>query len=211
MRSGSSGTRILHGEFSGEGQPVAITLPLNFEGRVGEVAIQGPRGMPLSEEAQKQICGFLGPFLVGSISVQVRAFQWIESVYAKLKANQRDWVGIYWLESFIDPQRIDSKDLVVGPFIGPWTPHTRIGLDAGLCGLAVRENRTVNVDDVRADARFLACSTSTRSEIVIPIRNTKGQIVGELDIDSNEVGAFDKATEAKLHAAVEQFGLSLNL
>jgi L-methionine (R)-S-oxide reductase len=94
-----------------------------------------------------------------------------------------DWVGFYMLD------RTDPNILVLGPFVGPATPHTRIPLNQGICGAAVTQGNTIVVDDVNSDSRYLACSIETKSEIVAPIR-VKDTIVGELDIDSHELGRF---------------------
>jgi len=67
------------------------------------------------------------------------------------------WVGIYLL---------DGNELVLGPFVGKPSPHTRIPLGRGICGAAAAEKATIIVDDVNADPRYLACSLETRSEIV---------------------------------------------
>jgi L-methionine (R)-S-oxide reductase len=136
--------------------------------------------------------------------IQKMAREWVQSVYDSLKEGQRDWVGVYWKESFLYPEKSQSTDLIVGPYIGPETPHVRIPESEGLCGLAVREERTVNVADVTADERFLACSTTTKSEIIIPIRDLKGEIVGELDIDSNFFDSFDAATQSHLEALAQK-------
>jgi L-methionine (R)-S-oxide reductase len=94
-----------------------------------------------------------------------------------------NWVGFYM---------IDEKDknmLELGPFKGSMTPHTRIPLNQGICGAAVSLGKTVVVDDVNADSRYLACSTETKSEIVVPIF-VRGEVKGELDIDSHFPAAF---------------------
>src|SRR3954454_20637221 len=70
------------------------------------------------------------------------------------------WVGIYLLE---------GDELVLGPFVGKPSPHTRIPIGRGICGAAAQERQTIVVDDVNADARYLACSLETKSEIVVPI------------------------------------------
>ena len=70
------------------------------------------------------------------------------------------WVGIYLL---------DGDELVLGPFVGKPSPHTRIPLGRGICGAAATEKATIIVDDVNADPRYLACSLETKSEIVVPI------------------------------------------
>jgi GAF domain-containing protein len=85
---------------------------------------------------------------------------------------------------------MDGDELVLGPFVGKPSPHTRIKLDSGICGAAAREQRTVVVNDVNADPRYLACSLETKSEIVVPIWKG-GNIVGEIDIDSNVPSAFN--------------------
>jgi L-methionine (R)-S-oxide reductase len=95
-----------------------------------------------------------------------------------------NWVGFYLLEPGADPPM-----LVLGAFEGAVTPHTRIPLDQGICGAAASCGRTVVVDDVRKDPRYLACSLETKSEIVVPIF-AKGKVVGELDIDSHFSAAF---------------------
>lgn len=92
-----------------------------------------------------------------------------------------DWVGIYNLES--------TDELVLGPFLGKPSPHTRIKVGDGICGAAVREENTIIVDDVNSDPRYLACSIETKSEIVVPIFKA-GKVVGELDIDSHTPAAF---------------------
>ncbi|HXW05750.1 MAG TPA: GAF domain-containing protein [Vicinamibacterales bacterium] len=90
------------------------------------------------------------------------------------------WVGIYLLF---------SNELVLGPYVGKPSPHTRIPLGRGICGAAASEKATIVVDDVTADPRYLACSVDTRSEIVVPIMH-EGEVLGELDVDSDRPAAF---------------------
>lgn len=98
-----------------------------------------------------------------------------------------NWVGFYMVEKSAMPG-VDPV-LVLGPYVGAPTTHTRIHLNEGICGAAVTTGNTVVVDDVNSDPRYLACSIETKSEIVVPIR-LRGEIVGELDIDSHEPAAF---------------------
>jgi L-methionine (R)-S-oxide reductase len=98
-----------------------------------------------------------------------------------------NWVGFYMIEKSVKPG-VDPV-LVLGPYVGAPTSHTRIPLDQGICGAAVTTGDTVVVDDVQSDPRYLACSIETKSEIVVPVR-VHGDIVGELDIDSHESAAF---------------------
>jgi L-methionine (R)-S-oxide reductase len=108
-----------------------------------------------------------------------------------------DWVGIYWLK---------GDNLVLGPWSGPEeTEHKKIPVSEGICGAAVREKQTIIVADVQSDPRFLACFTTTRSEIVVPIR-AKNKIIGEIDIDGNEKGLFNKDDQALLEALANHIG-----
>jgi GAF domain-containing protein len=95
-----------------------------------------------------------------------------------------NWVGFYMLEPGAEPPM-----LVLGAFEGAMTPHTRIPLHQGICGAAASSGKTVVVDDVSKDGRYLACSLETRSEIVVPVF-AHGRVVGELDIDSHFPAAF---------------------
>lgn len=97
-----------------------------------------------------------------------------------------DWVGFYMIEK---GRLGEDPMLVLGPYVGAVTSHTRIPLNQGICGAAVSSGETVVVDDVNADPRYLACSLETRSEIVAPVF-VKGSVVGELDIDSHTAAAF---------------------
>jgi GAF domain-containing protein len=100
------------------------------------------------------------------------------------------WVGIYLLE---------GDELVLGPFLGKPSPHTRIPLGRGICGAAATEQATIVVDDVHADPRYLACSLETKSEIVVPIMHG-GEVFGEIDIDSDRYAAFGESDRARLEA-----------
>ena len=101
-----------------------------------------------------------------------------------------NWVGIYLLE---------GNTLVLGPYVGKPTPHTRIPLNQGICGAAASSGKTVIVDDVNSDPRYLVCSLETRSEIVIPISHD-GKILGEIDIDSDTPAAFTEEDRKVLEA-----------
>src|SRR3954467_6839907 len=116
----------------------------------------------------------------------------IERVVAILKRERPHytWVGIYVLE---------GDELVLGPFVGKPSPHTRIPIGRGICGAAARERQTIIVDDVNADSRYLACSLETRSEIVVPIISGE-RVLGEIDIDSDRSAAFGPADKRLLES-----------
>lgn len=101
------------------------------------------------------------------------------------------WVGIYWVE---------GRELVLGPWAGPdATEHTRIPIGRGVCGAAAASGRTEIVPDVRKDPRYLACFATTRSEIVVPIKEG-ASVVGEIDIDGTDLGAFGPTDQEFLEA-----------
>lgn len=98
----------------------------------------------------------------------------------KAQVPRYTWVGIYLLQ---------GNALVLGPYRGKPSPHTRIPLGRGICGAAATERVTIVVDDVNADSRYLACSIETQSEIVVPIMRGDA-VLGEIDIDSDTRAAF---------------------
>ncbi len=116
----------------------------------------------------------------------VNADELMKGITALLSAEmlKYNWVGFYMLEPGSNP-----PVLVLGHFQGAMTPHTRIPLNQGICGAAASSGRTVVVDDVHGDPRYLACSIETKSEIVVPVF-VRGNVVGELDIDSHFPAAF---------------------
>lgn len=130
--------------------------------------------------------------------------QWLEKT-KNLKPEVCDWIGIYFKESYL--HKINSTDLVLGPFIGEPTTHTRISIDRGFCGMALREERTINIADVTKDSTHIACSLKTRSELVVPIANRAGKYVAELDIDCNTLNAFSPEIEKIFQEAVKSFPL----
>jgi L-methionine (R)-S-oxide reductase len=94
------------------------------------------------------------------------------------------WVGFYLVE---------EEQLVLGPFQGP-VACTRINKGKGVCGKAWEKGETIIVDDVDQFPGHIACSSLSRSEIVIPIYNN-GAIVAVLDVDSDQLASFDKTDE----------------
>ena len=125
----------------------------------------------------------------------------MERVVAILKTEMPlyTWVGIYLL---------DGDELVLGPFLGKPSPHTRIPLGRGICGAAATEKQTIIVDDVNADPRYLACSLETKSEIVVPIMSGT-RVLGEIDIDSDRPAAFAPSDRTLLEAAASLLATKL--
>jgi L-methionine (R)-S-oxide reductase len=105
-----------------------------------------------------------------------------------------DWTGVYELFS--------DDVLRLGPFVGAPTDHVFIGVGNGVCGTAVAERRNMNIPDVREITNYLACSVSTRSELVVLIRS--GDVIyGQIDIDSHQVGAFSDTSVAKVERVAD--------
>lgn len=121
---------------------------------------------------------------------QLLDFQSVVVGYLHEHVPHYTWVGFYMREGVM---------LALGPFRGKPTPHVMIPVSQGICGAAVRENQTLVIDDVHSDPRYLACSIETRSEIVIPLRKD-GEVVGELDLDSDQTAAFTAADRTFLEA-----------
>ncbi len=101
-----------------------------------------------------------------------------------------NWTGFYMMK---------GNRLEVGPYIGPVTEHVKIPLNSGICGAAATRKKTIIVDDVNADPRFLACSLTTRSEIVVPLMDGD-TCLGEIDIDSDKPSNFTKEDKQMLEA-----------
>ena len=102
-----------------------------------------------------------------------------------LNANIKyyNWVGFY----LTDPQT--ERELVLGPYVGTPTEHTRIPFGRGICGQAAQQAKTYIVQDVSLETNYLSCSPDVRAEIVLPVFKN-GNIVGELDIDSHQLAPF---------------------
>jgi len=116
----------------------------------------------------------------------------LEMTVSTLESDMPDytWVGIYVLV---------GNELVLGPYRGKPSPHTHIPVGRGICGAAAAEKTTIIVDDVNADPRYLACSLDTQSEIVVPIMRG-GEVLGEIDVDSDRLAAFGDADRRMLEA-----------
>jgi putative methionine-R-sulfoxide reductase with GAF domain len=118
------------------------------------------------------------------------------------KKTRYNWVGFYLL----DPA--DPGFLLVGPFVGSFTPNARIPLSKGLCGAAARSGLTIVVDDVSKDPRYLAGSAMVISEIVVPI-SVNNKFAAELDVESYFPGTFTKSEQDFVEACARLVGKHL--
>ena len=105
--------------------------------------------------------------------------------------------GFWWTGFYL----VDGKQLVLGPFQGPLA-CTRIPYGKGVCGTAWAEKRTLVVPDVEQFPGHIACSSESRSEIVVPILKD-GEVWAELDIDSKKINTFDDIDKQWLEKIVE--------
>ena len=106
------------------------------------------------------------------------------------------WVGVYWVQ---------NEELVLGPFQGP-IACTRIQKGKGVCGTAWEKDETLIVANVDEFPGHIACSSDSKSEIVLPIKNPSGKIVGVLDVDSDKLAAFNGVDQAGLEPIAALIG-----
>ena len=100
-----------------------------------------------------------------------------------------NWVGFY--------RNIDDQVLKIGPYQGSYG-CLRISFSKGVCGKCAREKTLQNVPDVSKMPDHIACSASTKSELVVPILALNGDLIAVLDIDSDTIAAFDATDETHL-------------
>lgn len=105
---------------------------------------------------------------------------------ANVAAALKETFGFFWVGFY----RVVGDELVLGPFQGP-VACTRIRKGRGVCGTAWQEARTLVVPDVDVFPGHIACSSLSRSEIVVPLMDGAGEVWGVLDIDSSELNTFD--------------------
>ncbi len=128
---------------------------------------------------------------------------WVANL-ANLTAAIRQTFGFFWIGFY----RVDGEELVLGPFQGPLA-CTRIPHGAGVCGAAWATNTTQLVANVDEFPGHIACSSESKSEIVVPIRDSKGNVSFILDIDSDELNSFDSTDKEYLEEIAKIISQSL--
>jgi GAF domain-containing protein len=116
---------------------------------------------------------------------------------ANIAAALKEQFGWFWVGFYM----VKKDELVVGPFQGP-VACTRIRKGKGVCGSSWQEARTLIVPDVEAFPGHIACSSLSRSEIVVPIFH-EGEVIGVLDVDSADLDAFDEEDQRWLEELVK--------
>lgn len=140
---------------------------------------------------EEQYRGLL-PQLAGLLEGETDLTANLANVCAALK-EQFGWL---WVGFYLVKQE-QTRELVLGPFQGP-VACTRIQYGKGVCGAAWKEERTLIVPDVETFPGHIACSSRSRSEIVIPLLRD-GQVWGVLDVDSEHLNEFDEVDEKYLN------------
>ena len=120
---------------------------------------------------------------------------------ANVSAALKEQFNFFWVGFYL----VKDDELVLGPFQGP-VACTRIALGKGVCGSAWQQKKTLIVPDVDVFPGHIACSSASKSEIVIPIIR-QGEVVAVLDVDSDELDQFDSVDEKYLTeiTAIPQF------
>ena len=136
----------------------------------------------ISNGTKEERYAALLPQLKGLLSGETDEVANLANVAAALKET----FGFFWVGFY----RVVGDELVLGPFQGP-VACTRIRKGRGVCGTAWQEARTLVVPDVDAFPGHIACSSLSRSEIVVPLMDDAGEVWGVLDIDSSELNTFD--------------------
>lgn len=178
--------------------------PIQYEGKtVGSLKMD--EGFRIDTVHLDELAKRVAPVLASGedkIDYQLEVLDWVAEA-REIVGAAGEWVGVYYKASYILGEK--STDLVLGPYLGRSTEHFRIPLNNGFCGMALREEKTVNIDDVSKHEAHIACSVTTRSEIIIPLKDKNGEFVAELDIDSDKLSSFDNDLQKKLEEFAETF------
>ena len=143
---------------------------------------------------------------------KVEKYQLLQQQIKALSAGETDQVAVmanvaaaihlemgFWWTGFY---RVQNGELVLGPFQGP-VACMHIGYGKGVCGTSWKQGETIVVPDVELFPGHIACSSESRSEIVVPVYNEAGEITAVLDIDSKELATFDDVDKEWLEEIVK--------
>jgi GAF domain-containing protein len=145
---------------------------------------------------------------------KVEKYQLLQQQIKALSAGETDQVAVmanvaaaihlemgFWWTGFY---RVQNGELVLGPFQGP-VACMHIGYGKGVCGTSWKQGETIVVPDVEQFPGHTACSSESRSEIVVPVRSAEGEIIAVLDIDSKDLATFDEVDKQWLEEIVKVF------
>lgn len=155
----------------------------------------------ISGTTRKEIYESVLPQIISITSEEKDLIANLANITAILKeAFDFFWIGFYLVK---------QNELVLGPFQGPLA-CTRISLGKGVCGSAWKENKTLIVPDVEAFPGHIACSSLSKSEIVIPI-TVNQQVVAVLDVDSKQLADFNEIDQLYLEKLCQQISAFFSL
>ena len=139
--------------------------------------------------------------LVEQIKALIKGERDVVAVMANVVAAIHEAMGFWWTGFYrVMPKAgSDVKELVLGPFQGP-VACMHIPFGRGVCGTAWERRATIVVPDVEQFPGHIACSSLSRSEIVVPVLSQTGDVVAVLDIDSKELSTFDDTDRQHLEA-----------
>lgn len=131
----------------------------------------------------------------------------LSNIIAALKYGMNFfWIGVYFVKDSVSSlngsKDNEKKELVLGPFQGP-VACTRISFGKGVCGKSWELKKTIIVEDVDKFPGHIACNSLSRSEIVLPAFNKNGDVTLVLDVDSDQLGAFDETDKEYLEQVME--------
>ena len=121
------------------------------------------------------------------------------AVMANLCAAIHETMGFFWTGFY----RVVNDELVLGPFQGP-VACMHIGFGRGVCGTAWEQRKSIVVPDVELFPGHIACSSLSRSEIVVPVLSADGEVKAVLDIDSKDLNTFDDTDRRYLEAICQE-------
>ena len=124
----------------------------------------------------------------------------VVAVMANVAAAIHETMGFFWTGFY----RVVGDELVLGPFQGP-VACMHIAFGRGVCGTAWQRQETIVVPDVEQFSGHIACSSLSRSEIVVPVFSQAGKVVAVLDIDSRELATFDDTDRQYLETICNDF------
>ena len=126
------------------------------------------------------------------------------SVLANVAAVLKEHFGWFWVGFYLERE----GELRLGPFQGS-IACMHIAIGRGVCGTAFQRQESIVVDDVEQFPGHIACSSMSRSEIVVPVFDRKGKPVGVLDIDSTSLATFDDCDRRNLEAVTQLISQTL--
>lgn len=123
---------------------------------------------------------------------------------ANISAALKESMHFFWVGFYL----VKENQLVLGPFQGP-VACTRISKGKGVCGTVWQKAETLIVPDVMKFPKHIACSTLSKSEIVLPLLNSKKEVIGVLDVDSDQLNSFDLCDQKYLTDIIGLLNLEL--